>query len=213
MKFQDFLQDNLSYRYACRDFDPTKPLPQEHLHILAQSIQFAPSSMGLQPYRSIFVTDREKKTKIASFSHTQQPVIDCSCLLILMSQKPYTLNANTAKEHYQRHQNINHIAEKTQMVEDILQQRFHNESCLIEGYIREQVYLAMGDMVRVATLLKIDSLIIGGFDTQKLYKWLDCYPNTFTQFFQPCILIALGYGKGQPSPKQRLPLGDVTSIL
>ncbi len=210
---RELLKKSLHSRYACRAFDATKKIPQEDIEVFAQTIQLAPSSMGLEPVRCIFVSKQDDKNAVAQYSHTKEPLQDCSHIAILMNQKSYITNPKNAQEHYLNFKSLKGAHEKAQMLAHILEDRFNNESRLITGYVREQVYLAMGDMLRIAALLHIDSLVIGGFNPSALYKWLDERPNTFTQKFTPCVLVALGYKKENIPPKQRLPLQEIVSYL
>lgn len=207
------LRHSLHRRYACRDFDPNKKIDSEDIRLLAESLYYAPSSMGLQPFKGIFVSEEKIKSQIASCSHTQEPILKCSHVLVLMNQKPHTLHFSFAKGRYAYHKNEQEAQQKAEVFLSILGNRLKNNRDLIAGYTREQAYLAMGDMLRVAALMEIDSLVIGGFDAQKLDGVLKEYPQTFSESFTSCVLVALGYSQGNITPKQRIPFGEIIVFL
>ncbi|WP_233712785.1 nitroreductase family protein [Helicobacter suis] len=44
----------------------------------------------------------------------------------------------------------------------VLKDRLRNEQVLIEAYMKEQCYIAVGQMTLAATLMGVDSCIMGG---------------------------------------------------
>ena len=55
----------LNWRYATKKFDPAKPISAETWHALEQSLILAPSSIGLQPWRFVVVTDPAVKAQLS----------------------------------------------------------------------------------------------------------------------------------------------------
>ena len=53
--------DGLEWRYACKKFDPEARLEQPTWHALAESLRLSPSSLGLQLWKFVVVTNRELK--------------------------------------------------------------------------------------------------------------------------------------------------------
>ena len=51
--------DGLEWRYACNKFDPEARLEQPTWHALAESLRLSPSSLGLQLWKFVVVTNRE----------------------------------------------------------------------------------------------------------------------------------------------------------
>ncbi|PJB89605.1 NAD(P)H-dependent oxidoreductase, partial [Candidatus Roizmanbacteria bacterium CG_4_9_14_0_8_um_filter_34_12] len=49
--------NNLLWRYATKKFDPKKIVGEKDLDQLLESLRLSPSSLGLQPWKFIVVTD------------------------------------------------------------------------------------------------------------------------------------------------------------
>ena len=54
----------LHWRYATKKFDPTKPIVDDDWAALEQSLVLAPSSIGLQPWKFVVVTDPDTKSRL-----------------------------------------------------------------------------------------------------------------------------------------------------
>jgi nitroreductase len=52
-------------RFACKAFDPARPLPPAALRYLADAALAAPSSFNAQPWRCVLVTSAEAREKLA----------------------------------------------------------------------------------------------------------------------------------------------------
>ena len=51
------LSDLLSWRYATKKMDPTKPVTPEKVDNIIEAIRMAPTSSGTQPFELIVVTN------------------------------------------------------------------------------------------------------------------------------------------------------------
>ena len=63
------LIDALNWRYAPKKFDPAKTISPEIWQALEQALVLAPSSIGLQPWKFIVVTNPGVKSDLAVASH------------------------------------------------------------------------------------------------------------------------------------------------
>ena len=69
---------NRSYlsRRSCRNFDNTKPIPQEYIDELKTVINLSPTSTNSQGFSAIFVTDKKVKELIKSINFNQPHILD-----------------------------------------------------------------------------------------------------------------------------------------
>ena len=58
------LLDALRWRYAAKQYDTTRKLDTETLETLKEVIRLAPSSVGLQPWKFVIVTDPEVRKQL-----------------------------------------------------------------------------------------------------------------------------------------------------
>lgn len=71
----------LEWRYASKKMNGKK-VPEEKVEKILEAIRLAPSSIGLQPYSVIVITDPGLKHQILPIAHNQQQVVDSSHLLV-----------------------------------------------------------------------------------------------------------------------------------
>src|SRR5579862_3667094 len=71
----------LEWRYASKKMNGKK-VPQDTVEKILEAIRLAPSSIGLQPYSVIVITDPELKQQILPIANNQQQMIDSSHLLV-----------------------------------------------------------------------------------------------------------------------------------
>jgi len=158
----DSIKD-LEWRYAVKKFDSEKMLPQEKIECLKQAFNLTATSYGLQPIILAVIHNKELQNKLVEHSYGQKQVVQASHVLIICIQ-------NDINEAY-----INRYFEQVKKVRgtssDILDP-FKNalmadfsrkEVREIEQWSKNQAYLALGNLLTVCALEKIDSCPMEGF--------------------------------------------------
>jgi len=56
----------LNWRYATKQFDPTRKISPENWAALENALILSPSSYGLQPWRFIVISDQKMREKLFS---------------------------------------------------------------------------------------------------------------------------------------------------
>jgi nitroreductase len=74
--------ENLNWRYAVKKYDPSRKISAEDLEVLKQAIRFSPSSMGLQPYKVLVITDPALREKLKAAGYNQTQITDASVLFV-----------------------------------------------------------------------------------------------------------------------------------
>ena len=75
------LLNALEWRYASKKMNG-QHVPEEKVERILEAIRLAPSSMGLQPYTVLLITDPEVKKQILPIANNQQQIVDSSHLLV-----------------------------------------------------------------------------------------------------------------------------------
>ncbi len=75
------LLNALEWRYASKKMNG-KTVPEEKVEKILEAIRLAPSSIGLQPYSVMVITDPELKQQILPIANNQQQMVDSSHLLV-----------------------------------------------------------------------------------------------------------------------------------
>ena len=73
----------LNWRYATKQFDPTKKLDDNQLETLKESLRLAPSSFGLQGRGFVIVENPEIRQELLPHARNQAQIVDASHLVVL----------------------------------------------------------------------------------------------------------------------------------
>jgi nitroreductase len=160
------LIQQLNWRYATKQFDPAKKIPETQWLALEQALILTPSSFGLQPWKFLVVKDPAVREQLKAASWKQSQITDASHLVVFAVKKE-----NTAPdvEAY-----INSIASARQQPADspglaglkkvILD---YNRTVPNHPWNANQTYIALGNFMTSAALLGIDTCPIEGLDPAK----------------------------------------------
>ncbi len=163
----------LHRRFACKKFDASYTLPKETLELILEAARLAPSSYNTQPWEFVVVRGKLKEQLLPHVFFNADMIQSCSALIVVGYMHAGSLNAEYLRGFYTKeyHQRV------ANGVEVLLKDRLKNDLTLIEGYMKEQCYIAVGQMTLAATLLGVDSCIIGGFDALKVKHVLNAHFN------------------------------------
>jgi nitroreductase len=75
------LLNALEWRYASKKMNGQQ-VTEEKVQRILEAIRLAPSSMGLQPYTVLVITDPELKKQVLPIANNQQQIVDSSHLLV-----------------------------------------------------------------------------------------------------------------------------------
>ncbi len=201
----------LNWRYATKEFDPTKKVSPEDINTLLESLRLSPSSFGLQPWKFVVVENKEIKEELVAHSYNQQQVAQCSHLLVLCTPTDAT------EEHID---NFMDDMAKTQNVskESLAQYEGYMKGFLTSKSLEEkitwmdkQLYIAFGVLLTAAARLHIDTCPIEGFSAPDYDKKL----NLTEQGLRSVAVCPIGYradsDKYSAMPKVRYSQEQVVS--
>jgi len=156
----------LNWRYATKKFS-NKPLNEEQVETVLESLRLTASSLGVQPWKFIVIKNKEIRDELVSHSYGQEQVRDASHLILLAAPISYT---NVDVDQY-----IEFMAKERGATKEAIA----GYSDIIKGYIAghtkeqlddwisKQSYIALGNLLTVCAVEKIDSCPMEGFDKQK----------------------------------------------
>lgn len=163
MKTSDIL-DALHWRYACKVFDPAKKIPSELWSALEESLVLTPSSFGLQPWRFLVIQDQELKEKLVPHAWNQRQVADCSHLLVMTTHRAMPeshIDANIERMIEVRGGTPEALLGFRKMVAGF---RAGGEAAgWLKDWAKQQCYIALGQFMLTAALLKVDTCPMEGF--------------------------------------------------
>ncbi|MGC4032064.1 MAG: NAD(P)H-dependent oxidoreductase [Tepidisphaeraceae bacterium] len=178
--------DALKWRYATKQFDPSKKLSEADVATLLESLRLAASSFGLQPWKFYVVTSQSVKEQLVPVSWNQKQVADCSHMLVLTARKridPAYLEAY-----------VDDIVATRGTPRESLKGMHDMILGFAEGHpqplewSKNQVYIALGTLLQTAALLNVDACPMEGIDKAAYDKILNVDPDYTT-----AVACPLGY--------------------
>jgi len=156
--------ETLNWRYATKEFDPDKKIPDDVWHALEQSLVLAPSSFGMQPWKFFVVRNPKTRQQLVENSFNQVKIAEASHLVVLAVKKDIGAD------------DVPHFIDRMSEVREVPKEKLEGFANMIKGYFKEppfplvpdkwsakQVYLALGFFLYSAALLEIDTCAVEGF--------------------------------------------------
>lgn len=208
----DSLVASLRWRYATKQFDAGRSIPAPVWEAIEDSLVLTPSSFGLQAWKFVVVADPDLRTALRAESWNQPQITDASHLVVLAARTDLT------PDDIQRW--ITRLAEvQGRPPEDfeILHRMITGYSDAMETGQRQewnkrQVYIALGQLMAAAAVLKVDTCPLEGINPEGYDKILGLTGSGYAT----AVACALGYrdaaDKYAAAPKARFEKSDVIVI-
>jgi nitroreductase len=208
------IEQQLKWRYATKQFDPTRKIPEDIWKILEQSLVLAPSSFGLQPWKFFVIRNPELRRQLVEHSWGQKQVVDASHLVVLAFRKD--ISGADVDRYLQRMSEIQGTPVETL-------QGFAN---VVKGFIdkppypldlnewaKRQVYIALGQYMTCAAMLGIDTCPMEGLVPAKYDEIL----GLTEQGYSTVVACPAGYRASEDKyatrPKVRYAVEDVLQYI
>lgn len=186
----DTLLQALQWRYATKQFDPSRKIPASTWTALEDALVLTPSSFGLQPWKFLVIQDAALREKLVPHSWNQRQVADASHLVIMTVRKKVDVAhvdrfmAETAKS---RGIGVDALAGyRTMIVKDVVE---GERSRIATEWAIRQAYIALGNLMTSAALLGIDTCPMEGFEVARYDEILGLEPLGYTT----AVLCPVGY--------------------
>ncbi|MDP3072996.1 MAG: NAD(P)H-dependent oxidoreductase [Opitutaceae bacterium] len=155
----------LNWRYATKKFAPEKTIPAADWQALEQALVLTPSSIGLQPWKFVVVTDPGIRAQLAAASYRQTQPADCSHFVVLAVRRD--LDADHVDRHIGRMAEVRGIAVDT-LAKFRAMTMGNLDRARAEGRLdtwqMHQIYIALGQFMAAAAMLGIDTCPMEGID-------------------------------------------------
>lgn len=159
--------ESLEWRYACKKFDTSKSLSVAQIETLTTAFNLTATSFGLQPIKLLVIQNKELQKQLVEHSYNQQQVYNASHLLVICIQDNFALE--DIDTYFELEKQIR------QTPDDILEKYKGQLKGIFENKSTEdkqksainQAYIALGNLMTVCALEKIDACPMEGFNTQK----------------------------------------------
>jgi nitroreductase len=158
----------LTWRRAVKAFDTTKKVSDADLATILEAGRLAPSSIGIEAWKFIVVTDPEVRAKLREAAYGQPQVTDASHLIVITRRTDAEniapeLVARTAKAQGKEVSDLEGLSKMaTGGIMGI------PEGAVRDGWLAGQTYIPLGMMMTAASMLGVDNAAMGGFVNAKV---------------------------------------------
>lgn len=181
--------ESLKWRYATKKFDPSKNLSTQQINTLKKAFNLMATSFGLQPLKLIIIKNKKLKEEFVKYCYYQRQVADASHLLVFCIENDTTTEAINA--YFDMEKEIRGTSEEIiSKYRNQLIGNFENKS-IEEKQISatNQAYIALGNLMTVCAIEKIDACPMEGFMPEKIDELL----NLPSQNLKSVLLMPVGF--------------------
>jgi len=181
--------NSLEWRYATKKFDPSKKLSAQQIETLKNAFNLTATSFGLQPLKLIVIENKELQEEFVKYCYYQRQVADASHLLVLCIENDTTTDDINA--YFDLEKEVRGVSEEViSKFRDQLVAMYKNKT-LEEKQLSAtyQTYIALGNLMTVCAVEKIDNCPMEGFVPEKIDELL----NLPAQNLKSVLLLPVGF--------------------
>ncbi|CAM1341741.1 NAD(P)H-dependent oxidoreductase [Tenacibaculum amylolyticum] len=183
------LIESLKWRASVRNYDTSKKIEEQDLEKLIEAGNLTATSMGLQPFKIVVLSNEELQKKLVPISYNQQQVAQASHILV------FAVDTNINESAIDNY--INRVIEVRGVTNDSLEgykQSMTNYLTMMDEeakitWATKQAYIALGTVMAAAADLKIDSCAMEGFDPIQYQELLELKDKNLL----PVVILPVGY--------------------
>ena len=158
--------ESLQWRYACKKFDPTKKVSTEDLNTILDGVVLTASSYGMQPWEFLVVTNDKVRSDLVKASYNQAQVKDASHLIVLCVRKEIDEKlVDSYIEDISKKRNLD--LDSLEGFKKMLMTLTLKEDKQKAAWAKNQVYIALGNLLNICSTLRIDSCPMEGISPKK----------------------------------------------
>ncbi len=207
------LIDDLKWRYATKQFDKTKKIPDEEMKQLMEVVRLSPSSYGLQLYKVLIIEDTEIREKLKAASWNQNQITDSSTLIVFCNYKDVSeshIDEFIRLKCETESQDLNKLRGYADFMKSKVSGMTQTEK---DNWTKRQTYIALGFLLTACAELKIDACPMEGFEKDKYDEIL----GLSEQNLSASVIAAIGYRSQSDNlqflPKVRKPIDELFETI
>lgn len=153
----------LEWRYAVKKFDASKMLDQSLVDILKHGFNLTATSYGLQPIRLVILENKHMQKQLVAHSFGQEQVAQASHVLVICIQNE--INDIYINEYFKQVKRVRGTSDEilNPFKEALVESFSKKDIAEIKEWSKNQAYLALGNLLTLCAIEKIDACPMEGF--------------------------------------------------
>ncbi len=203
------------FRHACKEFDPSKKIPDNDFEFILETGRLSPSSFGLEPWKFLVVQDRDLREKLKEGAWGATVKLDtASHFMVCLTMKAPLMKygsdyLNDFMERVQKWEGEG-LGNRKKMYENFQRTDFDlNTDEKIFEWASRQCYIALANMLTSSAMIGIDSCPIEGFNRKVTERVLAEDFGIDTEQYGVSYMAAFGYRIKEPRAKTRRDMKEV----
>ena len=194
------LIDNLKWRYATKQFDPSRKVSTADLEKIQEAVRLSASSYGLQLYKVLVISDPKLKRRLREVSFGQSQITDASHLFVFCNFQ--VVDDRHVDEYFKLKSEIeNQPATSYEGYQNFIKNDFRSRTEIEKVYYTaKQCYLALGNLLAACAELKIDACPMEGFEVNQYNEIL----GLAERGLNAAVIATVGY-RSKDDPQQYKP--------
>lgn len=181
--------EHMKWRYAVKKFDSERKLPKEKVERLKEAFNLTATSYGLQPFTLLVIKNKDIQNRLLPHSFGQQQVVQASHILVICIKD--IIDGAYITQYFDQIKKIRNVSDeiidpfKNDLVDSFLKKDVDE----IKSWSTNQAYLAMGNLLTVCAMEKIDSCPMEGFESEAYDQVLKLKERGLTSV----LVLPIGY--------------------
>lgn len=212
------IRDSYTFRTAVRVYNNQK-IPQEDLDLILDAAWRSPSSVGLEGWRFVVLTNEVVKAELKKVAWGAQYQLEtASHFILLLAERNARYDGESMRQSLVRRgiSDEKAILKRLRTYEDFQKRdmKMADNPRALFDWTAKQTYIALGNMMTSAALIGIDSCPIEGFDYDKVNAILAKHGIIKPDKEGIASMLSLGYRLRDPKhPQNRKPRADVITYF
>jgi nitroreductase / dihydropteridine reductase len=205
--------ESLNWRYATKEFDPTRKISKEDLDVISESLRLTASSFGLQPWKFLIISNEKIKKSLFEHSWNQRQVVDCSHHIVFCCPRKFdddNVDAFLDDTAQTRDQSLEDLEGYGQMMKGFLSKMDDDKKQI---WMKNQLYIALGNLLTTCALIKIDACPMEGMVQAKYDEILGLKEKGLMTAFACPVGYRTDSDKYSSAPKVRFSISEVIDYL
>ena len=181
--------EHMKWRYAVKKFDSERKLPKEKVERLKEAFNLTATSYGLQPFTLLVIKNKDIQNRLLPHSFGQKQVVQASHILVICIKD--IIDGAYITQYFDQIKKIRNVSDEIidPFKNDLVDSFSKKDVDEIKSWSTNQAYLAMGNLLTVCALEKIDSCPMEGFESEAYDQVLKLKERGLTSV----LVLPIGY--------------------